>query len=339
MRWGRRMRQDDPVGCGGEIAPLFGVVSAWGFIMKRMSVVVAALVAGAGMGVPATAEAAPLPAPARESAPLPAGVPDAGAPSATAPAADPFVGVSVPDIKARIRKADATKMSSADRACVAYVKKRMPSWWGPSGHTVVCRPGTTKGYDFYFDGVAVLTVNTKVGRYGWDQAVPWAASQVAATERLPLSEAPKLCRKAIAPYARLATKIGKYRIRCVSQITWDVPKTDIKDAAVFGYIQYAKREIAILETRDAPFMSFVTAHELGHAVSYMPKAGGLRTEVTKFAKRRTFTSDPYVGMPAEVWAESYARYLTGRNVASVQKTRLTPAQVDRLLRKYGLPRR
>lgn len=298
--------------------------------MKSVSLAVAGvLVASAGVGIPAVStQAVPQPEPAR------------AAQVHSAPATDDsFVGLSVPDIRARIRKADATKMSAADRRCVSYVKARMPKWWGPSGHTVVCRTGTTKGYDFFFDGVAVLTVNTKVGPRGWDQAVPWATSKVAATERLPLTDAPKLCRKAIAPYQRLAKKAGNYRIRCVSRITWKVPKTNIKDAAIFGYIQYGKKEIAILETRDVRSMSFVTSHELGHAVSYMPKAGGLRTEVTRFAKRRSFTSDPYVGMPAEVWAESYARYLTRTNPSSVQTTRLSATQVDRLLRKYGLPRR
>ena len=299
--------------------------------MKPVSVGVAAvLLAGAGVVGPS-------------AVPSPKSSPSAAAVTTSArdvpPAGESFVGLSVPDITARIRKADATRMSAADRRCVAYVKARMPKWWAPSGHTVVCRNGTTKGYDFFFDGVAVLTVNTKVGPHGWDQAVPWAAAQVAATERLPLTDAPTLCRKAIAPYQRLAKKAGGYRIRCVSRITWPVPKTNIKDAAVLGYIQYGKKDIAILETRDVSSMSFITAHELGHAVSYLPKAGGLRTTLTRHAKRRTFTSDPYVGMPAEIWAESYARYLTRRDPGSVQPRRLSPAQVDALLRKYGLPRR
>ncbi|WP_141397166.1 hypothetical protein [Mobilicoccus massiliensis] len=287
------------------------------------------------------AGAAPLSA--ADAAPTAASDPAvAPAPGVNSPAVergDAFLGLSVPDIKARVRKADATKMSARDRQCRDYVKARMPKWWAPSGHTVVCRPGTTKGYDFYFDGIAVLTVNSTLDPQAWAQSVSWAASKVSATERLPLTDAPKLCRKAIAAYPRLAKKAGNYRIRCVPQITWKVPDISVKDASVLGYIQYSKRDIAILETRDVKSMSFVTAHELGHAVSYLPKGAGLRTEVTKGAKRRTFTSSPYVGMPAEVWAESFARYWTGQNPASVQKTRYTPAQVDRMLKKYGLPRR
>lgn len=300
-----------------------------GVVVKSSSALVGVLVAGVGVGVgaPASAQAVSSPGP-QPMQPVSASV-----------APDAFVGVSVPDIRARVRQADASRMTAQDERCVKYVKARMPKWWSPSGHTVVCRGGTTKGYDFYFDGVAVLTVNTKVGPQGWAQAPAWGAAQVAATERRPLTDAPKLCRQAISTHMGLAKRAGNYRIRCVSRITWKAPKTNVRDAAVLGYVQYGKRDIAILETRDVSSMSFITAHELGHAVSYMPKAGGLRQEVTRVAKRRTFTSDPYVGMPAEVWAESFARYWTGQNPPSVQKTRLGPAQVDRLLRRYGLPRR
>ncbi|WP_284302683.1 hypothetical protein [Mobilicoccus caccae] len=257
-----------------------------------------------------------------------------------APEGDAFLAMSIPDIKARVRKADATPMSARDRRCRDLVKSAMPSWWGPSGHTVVCKPGTTKGYDFWFDGVAVLTVNSKLVPEQWVQSVEWATAKVGASERLPLSSAPGLCRTAITQFTALAKKAGNYRVHCVPTITWKVPDTTVKDMSVLGYIQYGKRDIAILETRDVASMAYVTAHELGHAVSYLPRATALRAEVTKLAGRKTFTAGPYVGMPAEVWAESFARYWTKQHkTPSIQKNRLSVSKVDALLKQHGLPRR
>lgn len=299
--------------------------------MKSVSLVAAgALVVAAGCA-PQAASAEPVAA---------AETPGVAPVSASASQSDAFLALSVADIKARVRKADATKMSKRDLQCRNFVKSTLPSWWGPSGHTVVCTSGTTKGYDFWFDGVAVLTVNSTLGPEQWAQSVPWAVSKVGASERIPLSKAPSLCRQTIKAYAGLAKKAGNYRIRCVPTITWKVPDKSAKDMSVLGYVTYAKRDIAILETRDVNSMKIVTSHELGHAVSFSPKAAGLQKEMAKYAKRSSFTAGPYIGMPAEIWAESFARYYERQpKVASVQPRRLSDAKVDALLKKYGLPRR
>lgn len=293
--------------------------------MKPASLVLAGIVAATSFAAPAGAATA---SPA-----------EVAAPTRSAAVGDASVGIGVPDIKARVRAANATRMSAQDRRCKAAVTAAMPSWWGPSGHTVVCKPGRTQGYDLWFDGIAVLTVNSRLSPAQWKQAATWGASKVGRPERLPLSAAPGLCKQAVRTYTGLARSAGNYRVRCVSRITWQVPDTTVRDMAVQGFIRYDTKDIAILATRDVAGMGFVTAHELGHAVAASPRAAGLRTEVTRSTRRRTFTSAPYVGMPAEVWAESFARYWTRQSPASVQPGRLSAAKVDALLRKYRLPRR